>query len=544
MRALVVTKADRKDHMKTQTAILALTTLSAIAAAYPPGWSLHTFPSAANESKLGETFLAPSTASVIADPALFLGVNNAAATRDFREVRFAQSGDIPTSAQFLDPQDSRSFRRGEAYPGFLVAMEYGDFDGDGIRDDVQLRVWNYGRDADGNVASAPQTVTRLVLPDVADATDFALIPAAGSNWTGVITSLAAAPANPRTCPVSAQRFAIGPTGISRVGTPVVLASVDITQTTTSAVSTRLRRQPDTSVSVVCSVTHLRSLGASAACGPVGTQVCISNTIATGRIGGGQLTPVARETRTDSTLIVDNDQRTPLATALTLDDAGCRVYFVIRGKRIDRTTGIEGFQRRIEILGNNITAIHTGVRGNMEGAKSNPLYQSGGPRGENPLHQSRAGGLRVHVLGVPGLLAETGEEMLGLFNFPLDVNMPPTADTTTFRFSDCCVADCIATAAIASRGDNGEAGDRLLAIGAPMYGRGGAVNVGAVLLPDDLFGAPICPSDFDQSGGVDGEDVQAFFVAWSAADQSADFDANGGVDGADVEAFFVSWSAGC
>jgi len=55
--------------------------------------------------------------------------------------------------------------------------------------------------------------------------------------------------------------------------------------------------------------------------------------------------------------------------------------------------------------------------------------------------------------------------------------------------------------------------------------------------------PICAADYDNSGGVDGADVDAFFVDWAAAAACADVDQSGGVDGADVDAFFVDWSAG-
>lgn len=53
----------------------------------------------------------------------------------------------------------------------------------------------------------------------------------------------------------------------------------------------------------------------------------------------------------------------------------------------------------------------------------------------------------------------------------------------------------------------------------------------------------CPADFNQDGGVDGGDVEAFFLAWESADESADVNRDGGVDGNDVEVFFVAWEAG-
>ncbi|MBS0195424.1 MAG: serine hydrolase [Planctomycetes bacterium] len=53
----------------------------------------------------------------------------------------------------------------------------------------------------------------------------------------------------------------------------------------------------------------------------------------------------------------------------------------------------------------------------------------------------------------------------------------------------------------------------------------------------------CPADFNQDGGIDGADVQAFFAAWERGDSSADVNQDGGVDGADVSTFFAAWEAG-
>ena len=55
---------------------------------------------------------------------------------------------------------------------------------------------------------------------------------------------------------------------------------------------------------------------------------------------------------------------------------------------------------------------------------------------------------------------------------------------------------------------------------------------------------VCPADFDCSGGVDGDDVIAFFTLWDSADLAADFNHDEGVDGDDVIAFFEHWDAGC
>jgi glucose/arabinose dehydrogenase len=62
------------------------------------------------------------------------------------------------------------------------------------------------------------------------------------------------------------------------------------------------------------------------------------------------------------------------------------------------------------------------------------------------------------------------------------------------------------------------------------------------IPDECE-LPPCPADFNQDGGVDGADVEAFFVAWTNSDPSADVNLDGGIDGGDLEAFFIPWEAG-
>lgn len=57
------------------------------------------------------------------------------------------------------------------------------------------------------------------------------------------------------------------------------------------------------------------------------------------------------------------------------------------------------------------------------------------------------------------------------------------------------------------------------------------------------GTQYCPADYDESGGVDGADVEAFFRDWIDGLEEADTNRNGGVDGADVEAFFTAWEQG-
>lgn len=68
--------------------------------------------------------------------------------------------------------------------------------------------------------------------------------------------------------------------------------------------------------------------------------------------------------------------------------------------------------------------------------------------------------------------------------------------------------------------------------------------GGAMATDDVMIAisSPCVGDFNQDGGIDGADVEAFFASWTVGDPSADVNVDGGVDGADVEVFFVRWAA--
>lgn len=55
--------------------------------------------------------------------------------------------------------------------------------------------------------------------------------------------------------------------------------------------------------------------------------------------------------------------------------------------------------------------------------------------------------------------------------------------------------------------------------------------------------PPCPADYNQDGGVDGQDVDAFFADWENGEMLADVNQDGGVDGQDVQYFFEVWEAG-
>ncbi len=53
---------------------------------------------------------------------------------------------------------------------------------------------------------------------------------------------------------------------------------------------------------------------------------------------------------------------------------------------------------------------------------------------------------------------------------------------------------------------------------------------------------LCPADWDASGGVDGDDIGAFFADWQQG--NGDFDRSGGTDGDDIVGFFNAWQTGC
>jgi len=54
---------------------------------------------------------------------------------------------------------------------------------------------------------------------------------------------------------------------------------------------------------------------------------------------------------------------------------------------------------------------------------------------------------------------------------------------------------------------------------------------------------LCIADQNCDGGVDGSDIEPFFIKFAAANPSADVNNDGGVDGSDVEAFSVAWAIG-
>lgn len=55
--------------------------------------------------------------------------------------------------------------------------------------------------------------------------------------------------------------------------------------------------------------------------------------------------------------------------------------------------------------------------------------------------------------------------------------------------------------------------------------------------------PACGADYNVDGGVDGADLEAFFLEWADSVGCADVNQDGGVDGGDVEAFIIAWERG-
>lgn len=63
------------------------------------------------------------------------------------------------------------------------------------------------------------------------------------------------------------------------------------------------------------------------------------------------------------------------------------------------------------------------------------------------------------------------------------------------------------------------------------------------LTDDDEDPARCIPDYNSDGGVDGADVESFFLDWQAGEPAADVNSDGGVDGRDVETFLLLWSQG-
>jgi len=54
----------------------------------------------------------------------------------------------------------------------------------------------------------------------------------------------------------------------------------------------------------------------------------------------------------------------------------------------------------------------------------------------------------------------------------------------------------------------------------------------------------CIGDFNNDGGITGDDIAAFFTAYECGAASSDVNQDGGVTGDDIAAFFTAYQAGC
>jgi hypothetical protein len=53
----------------------------------------------------------------------------------------------------------------------------------------------------------------------------------------------------------------------------------------------------------------------------------------------------------------------------------------------------------------------------------------------------------------------------------------------------------------------------------------------------------CKADYNVDGGVDGSDLEAFFLDFAAGSAEADVNCDGGTDGPDIESFITAWQRG-
>jgi len=104
---------------------------------------------------------------------------------------------------------------------------------------------------------------------------------------------------------------------------------------------------------------------------------------------------------------------------------------------------------------------------------------------------------------------------------------PTAGTSAYRFSGTATAASTTNAA------------DYRTVTSNVTFTNNAGNSFVVVLPPP----PRCVGDYNQDGGFDGADVEAFFVDWEAGQSDADVNEDGGVDGGDVEVFFTRWESG-
>lgn len=518
-------------------------TLTTLAAALPPGWSERLAEGAPQGARIGSVLFSAQRADLAARPSLIVGVRNpSTGFVTLREVDFTNGGMLPQFDANVTTLPA-NVREGRVSGNVATAMYRGDLDGDGASDDEELFVWNMRRGADGSLAASDQVTTTLRVRDCAPGAAYAIIPTQAGSFTGVILYSPAAPADPTNTPMIVQRFAISPTGVTTVGNPVTVATaVDITQSMSNVLAVSMVRKDNGQVIVCGTTTHFLTVQGSGQCGS-GSQSVVT-TVATARIGGGQLTPVSRLNVSSCVRATAPAQRNSLSTSIAMQQTRATILLHSLGSVADGgEVPLSGWQYNIT-LSDTGSIVSTESRPPLEiaGIHNNPLFQSNGTSGHNPIHKSSINGQDVYELTIPGLLTSSGGRLMGVFRFPSNITQPSTYDVAMWREPP--RTDCLATVAIGDLGTNGEAGSRMIAVGIPLADGVNGLEAGGLALPDDIFGTPPCPADVNLDGGIDGGDVEFFFEAWVNALPLGDFNSDGGIDGSDVDAFFARWSAGC
>lgn len=138
---------------------------------------------------------------------------------------------------------------------------------------------------------------------------------------------------------------------------------------------------------------------------------------------------------------------------------------------------------------------------------------------------------------PGALAPEGSEV----SFSLNTSNPAMQAYVARSLSLGRLQFMISSLSPASGGPGGGSGTPTYPA---FYTKDNAISSVLGYQPKlDLVVQLVDPGDYNFDGGVDGDDIIAYFSDWDAAAPSADFNFDGGVDGDDVIGFFAEWDNG-
>jgi hypothetical protein len=512
--------------------------LAGSASAQVGGWELRQF------SNMGPGSMVGGVSGTVAQSLFDSGVGELgftdAATGLVKRARLKSyflNGDIPDQEQFPDLIDSRWPRHFTALEECSVSFEFDDCDDDGRSDDIQLRCIQPTIGSDGLPDWTNTTRTILMIRDVRDGCDYVMIPTANGGRTGAIVYLDAYPADITRTAFKAQRFAITASGIAAVGNPVVLANVNMSGAQGAICSADMKRRADGSGLLCGTTTHFRVAGGGSTC--TGAGACITTVASTLHLAPGAIRVTS--TRTGVEQVPDMPAGAwPIGTRVVLDGTQVRVLMACRGVDAAGVGSLTAYQYVSSMPDVALLDIVKGPRGTMANVQSNPIYVDKGNRGNNPLHTNNDL-ISSITMGVTGLIDPQGHEAMARVIWVNPINDPPTI---SFISSGEGVGACFGCTAVDVADGQNVPGSSFAGIGAPMASGNGLPLVGGVYVPDWWHGSVGCPSDFNQDGGVDGADVEAFFQAWEAGDAAADLNQDGGVDGGDVDSFFGYWEAGC